>query len=132
MVNGREVEEPHSPEFSQAAAIYKSLLASGLRPFRAEVNLFHCGLRVAGQPDLLMRDRSGDVVIVDWKRSKAIRMENDHCHLMHPLEHIPNSNYWLYSLQVRGIPFKGRTYNYHVAAYCNNIRKKSSASLPPG
>ncbi len=42
MVNGGQVEEPHSPEFAQAKAIYEHLLGPmGLAPFRAEVNLLH-------------------------------------------------------------------------------------------
>ena len=42
MVNGSLVEEPHSPEFAQAKAIYEHLLGPmGLAPFRAEVNLLH-------------------------------------------------------------------------------------------
>jgi hypothetical protein len=39
MVNGRFIEEPHSPEFAQAALLYEHLLAKGLTPYRAEVNL---------------------------------------------------------------------------------------------
>ena len=39
MVNGNLIEEPHSPEFAQAKAIYEYLLTMGLTPFRAEVNL---------------------------------------------------------------------------------------------
>ena len=99
MMNGKVIEEPHSPEFEQAKHIYKHLLGQGLKPYRAEVNLFHCGLQVAGQPDGLFKDKSGNVVIVDWKRSKNIRMENQ-LNLKYPLEHIPDCNYWLYALQV--------------------------------
>ena len=49
MCNGLQVEEPHSPEFTQARQIYEHLLECGMRPFRAEVNLFHVGLCLAGQ-----------------------------------------------------------------------------------
>ena len=100
LANGRIIELPHSPELQQAIAIYERLLGEGLQPFRAEVNLFHCGLRVAGQPDLLMRDPDNNVVIVDWKRAKSIKTENDRCHLKYPLGHLPDTNYWHYSLQV--------------------------------
>ena len=41
MCNGREVEGPHSPEFIQAMAIYERLLERGMKPYRAEVNLYH-------------------------------------------------------------------------------------------
>ena len=100
MCNGRPVEEPHSLEFKQACQIYERLLERGMRPFRAEVNLFHVGLRLAGQPDLLMLDTDGNIVIVDWKRSKEIRYENNRGALQYPLAHLPDSNYWLYSLQL--------------------------------
>ena len=100
MVNEMLVEEPHSKEFTQARQIYQYLLWQGLTPFRAEVNIFHCGLGVAGQPDLLMRDNMGRIIIVDWKRSKSIRMDSFRDHLKYPLQHIPDSNYWLYSLQI--------------------------------
>jgi hypothetical protein len=65
MCNGVEIEAPHSPEFVQAQQCYQCLLDLGLRPFRAEVNLYHIGLRTAGQPDLLMRYPDGRVVIVN-------------------------------------------------------------------
>jgi len=63
-------------------------LEKGLTPFRAEVNLFHVGLVLAGQPDLLMMDPAGDLAIVDWKRSKNIRFEGDRT-LQYPLGHLP-------------------------------------------
>ena len=99
MCNGRQVQEPHSPEFQQARQIYARLLEKGLTPFRAEVNLFHVGLVLAGQPDLLMMDPAGDLAIVDWKRSKNIRFEGDRT-LQDPLGHLPDTNYFLYSLQL--------------------------------
>ena len=99
MMNGEDVDEPHSPEFTQAKHIfYEYLLGEGYEAYRAEVNIFHCGLQVAGQPDALMKDKDGKVIIVDWKRSKNIRMES-RLNLKYPLDHIPDSNYWLYALQ---------------------------------
>ena len=56
-------------------------------------------MRVAGQPDLLMKDGGGRVIVVAWKRSRAIRMENDRSSLKYPLGHIAETNYWLYALQ---------------------------------
>jgi len=101
MCNGLEIEEPHSPEFKQARIAYQVLLLDrGYSPYRAESNLFHCGLVLAGQPDLLMTDQRGEIVIVDWKRSKSMKFENAHGSLKYPLEHIPDSNFWLYSLQL--------------------------------
>ena len=58
---------------------------------------FHCGLRAAGQPDLLMTSRDGRIIVFDWKRSRAIRMENEWASMVHPLQHLPDTNYWLYA-----------------------------------
>ena len=99
MMNGDIVETPHSPEFIQAQKIYEYLLGQGFQAYRAEVNIFHCGLQVAGQPDALMKDKHGTIIIVDWKRSKDIKTES-YRNLKYPLHHVPDSNYWLYALQV--------------------------------
>ena len=90
MVNGITVEEPHSPEFIQAQALYERMLNMGLQPFRAEVNLCHFGLKLAGQVDLILRNAAGELVIADWKRAKDIRWENRYANLQYPLDHLPD------------------------------------------
>jgi len=101
VLNGREVEEPHSPELQQARRIINDfILARGLRPFRTEVCLHHEGLRVAGQADLLCIDGDDSIVVCDWKRSREIRMENPFRTMKEPLENLPDSNYWTYALQL--------------------------------
>ena len=93
MCNGRDVEGPHSPEFIQAMAIYERLLEKGMKPYRAEVNLYHEKLQLAGQPDLLLMDADGKIVIADWKRAKEIRYDNDRRALKYPIEHLRDT-YW--------------------------------------
>lgn len=45
-------------------------------------------------------DAGGGIVILDWKRTKAIRFDNAFRQsLKEPLETLPDSNGWLYSLQ---------------------------------
>ena len=49
-LNSRELELPHSPEFTMFLNILSVLQDQfGLRAFRTEVSLFHCGLCLAGQ-----------------------------------------------------------------------------------
>jgi len=117
MVNGRTIELP-SKEFQQAQMLYQHLLSTGLTPFRAEVNLYSSSLQVAGQADLLMRDSSNRIVILDWKRSRDIRFDNKFGHLKYPLEHLPETNYWLYSLQLNmyGYMLEGE-YDMTVVGY---------------
>ena len=87
LLNGVGVEEPYSPEFEQIKQIYHALFIS------------HCGLRVAGQIDALFLDASWRLVIVDWKRVGFLRTEGFH-RLRYPLDYVPDSNYWIYSLQL--------------------------------
>jgi hypothetical protein len=48
-LNGREIEQPHSPEFSQLSNIVRFLKEHlGLKEWRTEISLFHCGLCLAG------------------------------------------------------------------------------------
>ena len=54
-LNGRRLEEPHSPEFKMLLGLLDVLQQQlGLRPFRTELCLFHCGPhacpRVFGAP----------------------------------------------------------------------------------
>ena len=99
-LNGKEIETPLSPEFQQILCILQELSRRGLRAFRTEVCLFHCGLCLAGQADALFQDEDGAITILDWKRTKTIRFDNSFRSLREPLDHLPESNGWLYSLQL--------------------------------
>jgi len=53
-----------------------------------------------------MRRGDGCVIIVDWKRSKAIAMDNERANMKYPLEHMSAANYWAYALQVNQQPLR--------------------------
>ena len=49
-LNVRELELPHSPEFTMLKDIVRVLKETFcLREYRTEISLFHCGLCLAGQ-----------------------------------------------------------------------------------
>ena len=98
--NCRRVEEPHSPEFAQVLLLLQEFNNRAWTPYRTELNIFHCGLRCAGQPDLVCKNEAGQLVIIDWKRSSKLPFENPFSSLRYPLIHLPNSSYWQYALQV--------------------------------
>ena len=98
--NGRRVEEPHSPEFAMVLQCFVVFAGKGWTPYRTEVNIFHCGLRCAGQPDLLCKDEDSRIVIVDWKRAKALPTDSVFGTLSYPLNHLPDAAYWHYAMQV--------------------------------
>ena len=90
----------------------------GLQAWRVEMNIFHCGLRLAGQPGLICRDSKGHFVILDWKRCKAINycgFQNE-C-MLYPLCGISQSNFWVYCIQLNLYRHILETeYGMHVSA----------------
>jgi hypothetical protein len=72
-----------------------------LEPFRMEWEVW-CELHMlCGSIDGVFRRKSdGKIVIYDWKRSKEIKTSNDFETGYPPLEHLPNTNYWMYTLQL--------------------------------
>ena len=101
-LNGYDVAEPHSPEFLQFLLFKRCFMDPlGLVPLRTELSMFHCGLCIAGQADLLCLDANGDAVIVDWKRSANIKTEGFRGQMLHPpLEHMDDCNWSTYRLQI--------------------------------
>ena len=98
-LNGREIEEPHSAEFQQFLLIYDAIIRDKMEVYRTEVNIFHCGLRCAGQPDCLCRDAEGRLIIWDWKRCAAIKTDSPQ-QMQPPLEHLADCNWNHYALQL--------------------------------
>jgi hypothetical protein len=72
-----------------------------LEPYRMEWEVW-CELHMlCGSIDGVFRRKSdGKIVIYDWKRSKEIKTSNDFETGYPPLEHLPNTNYWMYTLQL--------------------------------
>jgi hypothetical protein len=57
---------------------------------------------IAGTVDLLARSRKdGSILILDWKTNKSIDRENRWKKFgLDPIRHVPDLNYWHYSLQL--------------------------------
>ena len=73
-----------------------------LTAHRTEWTVFHTELRIAGSIDMVFAKPDGTYAIYDWKRSREIskgasfgRFANKEC-----IEHLPDSNYWHYCLQL--------------------------------
>lgn len=72
-----------------------------LEPYRTEWEVFSEKYKLAGSIDMIYRNKeNGTFEIYDWKRSKEIKSTNDWESGYHPLDHLPHTNYWHYSLQL--------------------------------
>lgn len=73
-----------------------------LEPYRSEWEVWTSDdIKLCGSIDMVFRRRSdGKFVIYDWKRSKEIKADNPFGSGLVPLEHLPDTNYWHYTLQL--------------------------------
>ena len=92
--------EPHAgPEWNYFCA-YQRAHGSKFEPFRTEWLVFDEEHKVAGSIDMVYKKPDGTLAIYDWKRSEEIKMENKFQSCFGPVDHLPDTNYWHYSLQL--------------------------------
>jgi len=102
---------PETEEMQQFMKFHRDF-SSTLKPYRTEWTVFHEEARIAGSIDMvyeLIEPHTTDaatattpLVIYDWKRCREIsRTNNSFKFATHPtIEHLPDSNYWHYALQL--------------------------------
>ena len=75
---------------------------SDLEPYRSEWEVWTSSdIKLCGSIDMVFRRKSdGKFVIYDWKRSKEIKAENPFGNGLAPLDHLPDCNYWHYTMQL--------------------------------
>jgi hypothetical protein len=72
-----------------------------LEPYRTEWTIFHEELRLSGSIDMVFRNKNdGTFSIYDWKRCREIKKTDRKCSTNPVIEHIPDTNYWHYCLQL--------------------------------
>lgn len=72
----------------------------GFVPYRTEWLVFKEDIKLAGSIDMVYKKPSGKFAIYDWKRAKDMKYENPWQTGKDPLEHLPDTNYWHYSIQL--------------------------------
>ena len=76
-------------------------IGSTLLPYRTEWMVWDRDLRLAGSIDMIFENEDGTLQLYDWKRAKEIKKENKwDSALVECISHLPNSNFWHYSLQL--------------------------------
>lgn len=88
-----------TPEWKYYMNFYKDIKYS-LEPYRTEWEVWDEEHKLTGSIDMIFKRKDGDFAIYDWKRSKEIKMENKWDNGLGPMSHLPNTNYWHYTLQL--------------------------------
>ena len=72
-----------------------------LVPYRTEWEVWMKEFLLCGSIDMVFYQKStNSYVIYDWKRSKEIKTKNDFANGYGPVSHLPDTNYWHYTLQL--------------------------------
>ena len=110
-----------TPEWKYFLTFWKDC-GPDLVPYRSEWEVFTDSLtpsnerkiKLCGSIDMVFRRKSdGKFVIYDWKRSKEIKADNPFGSGLAPLEHLPDTNYWHYTMQLNVYKWILETY-YNV------------------
>jgi ATP-dependent exoDNAse (exonuclease V) beta subunit len=89
-----------------------------LKPYRTEWNVFNEDIAISGSIDMVYENPDGTLSIYDWKRCKNITRINKFNKFGLPpaICHLPDSNFWEYSLQLN-------TYKYILETKYRKIVK---------
>ena len=71
-----------------------------LKPYRSEWMVFNEDYKISGCIDMVYENEDGTLSIYDWKRCKDIIKKNNFNKSSTILDHIPDTNFWHYSLQL--------------------------------
>lgn len=99
-------------------------------PYRTEWMVWDKDLKLAGSIDMVFENEDGTLSIYDWKRCKEISKTSWDFSTTKCIEHIPDSRFWHYSLQLNTYKYLlEKNYNkkikdmYLVKLHPNNKRK---------
>ncbi len=96
-----ESVENNSTEFNYFKSFHDKI-GKTMIPYRTEWMIYDKKLQLAGSIDMIYKDKEDDsLIIYDWKRCKEIKKTNNfETATTECIEHLPNSNFWHYSLQL--------------------------------
>jgi hypothetical protein len=96
---GDNYDPLESPEWTMFLE-YQRKHGSKFTPFRTEWLVWDKSTMIAGSIDMVYRKTDGTLAIYDWKRAKEIKTENSYDSMLGPVSHLPDTNYWHYSIQL--------------------------------
>ena len=71
-----------------------------LEAYRTEWMIYDKELKLAGSIDMIFMNKEGNLEIYDWKRCREIKKTGWGSSKTQCISHLPDSNYWHYSLQL--------------------------------
>ena len=88
------------PEWNHFQSFESWRKRQGFEPYRTEWRVFKEDIKLTGTIDMVYKKPDGTLAIYDWKRTKELKTENRWQSMLGPLSHLPDVNYWHYTLQL--------------------------------
>ena len=86
-----------------------------LEAYRTEWEIYYEEKQIAGSIDMIFRNPDGSFSIYDWKRCRKMEKSNNFEFGLDELDHLPNTNFWHYSLQLNIYQYiLELKYNIHI------------------
>lgn len=102
----------NSIEFEYFMNFHNDIVEAKLEPYRTEWIVYARDIKIAGSIDMIFKkgiDRRGKEIldIYDWKRCREITRTSgfNKWSINSTIEHIPDTNYWHYGLQLNGYKY---------------------------
>jgi len=101
-LNQEDVLDENTIEFKFFLNFWNSFITQypNYKPYRTEWLVYDEDRRIAGSIDCSLESENGDIILIDWKRSKEIKCENKYEKGHFPFEMLDNCNYNHYMLQL--------------------------------
>lgn len=101
-LNNTLVEEPDTIEFHMFKTFWHDFNEANptLRLYRTEWVIYDEEVSIAGSVDCIMANDNDDLILIDWKRSKEIKMKNNYEKGFGPFLNMDHCNFSHYSLQL--------------------------------
>ena len=95
-------EQPKTPEFQMFLRFWEQFSQTNpiYKPYRAEWIIYDEDNGISGTIDLILANDRGELVLLDWKRSKEIKRTNRFQKAFDPISHLDDCNFNHYSLQL--------------------------------
>lgn len=100
--NGEQIMNPNTQEFNYFVSFWDQFqqVNKGFEPYRTEWLIYDEDKGIAGSIDCVLRNAENKLILIDWKRSKEIKMENKYEKGLGVFSNLDNCNYWHYLLQL--------------------------------
>lgn len=98
----QQLKNPDSKEFKLFLKFWEQIKVAypQFTPYRPEWIVYDEDIGLCGSIDLVLSDNNGNVIIIDWKRTKEIKFENRWQKAAAPFQNYDDCNYLKYSLQL--------------------------------